>query len=246
MATPPSPQIVLYDLACTKNICFSPAVWRIRLLLNYKRIPYTTTFIEFPDIEPTLAALGIPPNDPTKARYPYTVPAIHHIPTDTHVMDSAAIAPFLEAAYPDPPLPLSSDLGRKIETKARAVVGPAFYTSLQPREMHIISPRAQEYFRRTREEALGHPLEDLIAGDREEKVWTAVADDARAAGELMQTNKDEGPFVLGAQPSFTDFFIAGALQNARIVHEPVWERCMRYPGYREVYEACEQWTEKKD
>jgi glutathione S-transferase len=244
MATAHSPQIILYDLACTKNTCFSPAVWRIRLLLNYKRIPYTTTFLEFPDIEPTLAALGIPPNE--RAKYPYTVPVIHHLSTDTLVMDSAAIAPFLEETYPEPPLALTSDLGRQIEGKARAVVGPAFYTSLMPREIRILSPRSQAYFRRTREAALGHGLEDLIAGDKEEGVWKAVADDAKAAGELMRTHRDEGPFVLGAQPSFTDFFIAGALQNARVVDEAVWERCMGYPGYREVYEACELWMEKKD
>lgn len=57
MASQTAPEIVLYDLACTKNVCFSPAVWRIRLLLNYKQIPYKTTFLEFPDIEPTLKAL---------------------------------------------------------------------------------------------------------------------------------------------------------------------------------------------
>lgn len=51
------PQIVLYDLACTKNACFSPVVWRIRLMLNYKNIPYKTVFLEFPDIEPTLKQL---------------------------------------------------------------------------------------------------------------------------------------------------------------------------------------------
>lgn len=57
MASQTAPEIVLYDLACTKNVCFSPTVWRIRLLLNYKQIPYKTIFLEFPDIEPTLKAL---------------------------------------------------------------------------------------------------------------------------------------------------------------------------------------------
>jgi hypothetical protein len=51
------PEIVLYDLACTKGVCFSPAAWRVRLMLNYKRIPYKTIVIEFPDIEPTLKGL---------------------------------------------------------------------------------------------------------------------------------------------------------------------------------------------
>lgn len=51
------PQIILYDLACTKGVCFSPVVWRIRLMLNYKRIPYKTIFLEFQDIKPTLKEL---------------------------------------------------------------------------------------------------------------------------------------------------------------------------------------------
>lgn len=51
------PDIVLYDLACIKDVCFSPTVWRIRIMLNYKRIAYKTIFLEFPDIEPTLKEL---------------------------------------------------------------------------------------------------------------------------------------------------------------------------------------------
>lgn len=187
---------------------------------------------------------GVTPN--TNVKHSYTVPTIYHIATNTFTMDSIAIAKFLESTYTSPPLPLTSELGRKIEAKARAVVGPAFYTSLVPREYNILSPRAQEYFRRTREEALGHPIEDLISGRKEEEAWEAIEGDARAAGELMRTNKAEGPFVLGTQPSFTDFFIAGALENSRVVHERVFERCMQFPGYKEVYEACEPWMEKKD
>ena len=57
MAAQIEPKIVLYDLACTKNVCFSPVVWRIRLMLNYKQIPYRTIFLEFPDIEPVLKGL---------------------------------------------------------------------------------------------------------------------------------------------------------------------------------------------
>jgi hypothetical protein len=57
MTTPNEPEIILYDLASTKSVCFSPVVWRIRLMLNYKRISYRTIFLEFPDIEPTLKGL---------------------------------------------------------------------------------------------------------------------------------------------------------------------------------------------
>lgn len=59
MTTSAQPEIVLYDLACIKNTCFSPVVWKIRLMLNYKQITYRTIFLEFPDIEPTLKELWV-------------------------------------------------------------------------------------------------------------------------------------------------------------------------------------------
>ncbi|KAE8133532.1 hypothetical protein BDV38DRAFT_286714 [Aspergillus pseudotamarii] len=139
-------------------------------------------------------------------------------------MDSASIAQFLESTYPDPPVPLTSELGREIEAKSRAVVGPIFFTSVMPREIGILSPRAQEYFRRTREASLGHRLEDLLDLDKEEQSWDAVEDDTRAVGELMQMNRADGPFLLGARPTYTDFFIAGSLQSARVVEESVFRR----------------------
>ncbi|KAE8449363.1 hypothetical protein EG329_008264 [Mollisiaceae sp. DMI_Dod_QoI] len=247
MATQTEPEIVLYDLACTKNVCFSPVVWRIRLMLNYKRIPYKTIFLEFPDIEPTLKGLGLVPSEsPSGVKNKYTVPAIQHVPTNTYIMDSFPIAQFLESTYPDPPVPLASELGAEIETQARAVVGKIFRTSVMPREINILSPRAQEYFRRTREAMLGRRLEDLLDLDKEEQSWNAASDSIRAVGELMRTHKADGPFVLGAQPSYTDFFIAGSLQSARMVDEEVFQRNNKYPGFKDIYEVCLPYMEKKD
>ncbi|CAM1506228.1 Fc.00g058690.m01.CDS01 [Cosmosporella sp. VM-42] len=241
------PQIVLYDLACTKNVCFSPVVWRIRMMLNYKHIPYKTVFLEFPDIEPTLKALGVASYDADSgSKHQYTVPAIHHVPTGTYIMDSPAVAKFLESTYPDPPVRLTSELHHEIETKARGSIGPAFGISMMPREIRILSPRAQEYFRRTREAMLGKLLEDLLDPEKEEQTWEAVGDTMRAVSELMMTNKADGPFVLGARPSYTDFFIAGSIQSARMVDEGIFQRCIAYPGFKAIYEACLPYMEKKD
>jgi glutathione S-transferase len=86
----------------------------------------------------------------------------------------------------------------------------------------------------------------MLDRDKEEQTWKAVADDMRAVDELMRTNKANGPFVLGAKPSYTDFFIAGALQCARVVDEDVFQRIVEYPGHRGIYEACLLYMEKKD
>ena len=162
------------------------------------------------------------------------------------MMDSIPIAQFIESTYPDPPVPLTSELGREIEAKARVAVGTAFRTSVMPREIGILSPRAQEYFRRTREASLGHRLEDLLDPDKEEQGWNAVGDSIRPVGELIRTHKASGPFVLGARPCSTDFFLTGSLQCARVVDEGVFQRLIKYPGYGEIYEACLPYMEKKD
>lgn len=188
----------------------------------------------------------VPGESASGSKIKYTVPAIQHIPTNTYIMDSTPIAQFLEATYPDPPIQLTSELGREIETKARGVVSEAFRASVMPREPGILSPLAQEYFRRTREAWLGHRLEELLDGDKEEQAWSAVSRDVRAVGELLQTNKADGPFVLGARPSYTDFFIAGSLQCARTVDEGVFQRLIKYPGYEGIYEACLPYMERRD
>ncbi|KAF5661747.1 glutathione s-transferase [Fusarium heterosporum] len=161
-------------------------------------------------------------------------------------MDSPAIAKFLETTYPDPSLPLTSELGREIETRARNTVGPAFRVSVTPREILILAPRSQEYFRAKSEALIGCRLEDLLDQEKEEKAWADVAEKMQDLGELMMTNKGSGPFLLGAQPSYTDFFIAASLQSARTIDEDVFQRCVKYPGFKGIYEACLPWMERKD
>ncbi len=188
----------------------------------------------------------VPAESSTGAKTKYTVPSIHHIPTNTYMLDSGPIAQFLETTYPEPSLPLTSTLGREIEAQARAVAGAAFRASVMPREIRILLPRSQAYFRRNVEVSLGHPLEDLLEGERENEAWKGVDEGMQAVSKLIMTNKDEGPFLLGAKPSYTDFFIAGSLQCARTVDEGVWERNVRYEGFKQVYEACVLWMGKKD
>lgn len=168
----------------------------------------------------------------------YTVPTIYHVPTKKYMTDSTAIAIFLEDSYPSPPVTLSSAIGSEIETKARRAVIRAYQVSILPREINILSPRSQDYYRRTREAVLGHRLEDLLAPGREEECWRSLHDEIQAVGELILTCRGRGPFVLGATLSMTDCFIAGSLQAARMVDEGVFQRTMEYPGFREIYDAC--------
>lgn len=159
-------------------------------------------------------------------------------------MDSIPISEFLESTYPEPSVPLTSELGTEIVGKVRSLVAPTFYRSVMPREVHILSPRAQEYFRRAREDRFGKTLEELLEG--EEERWQAVDADRHAVGELLRTNKALGPFILGARPSYSDFFIAGSLQSVKVIDEGVFQRSVQCPGYKDIYEACLPYMEKKD
>ncbi|KAF2757343.1 hypothetical protein EJ05DRAFT_476612 [Pseudovirgaria hyperparasitica] len=247
MASQTKPDITLYDLACTKGVCFSPVVWRIRLMLNYKKVPYKTVFLEFPDIEPELKKLGIHPHSDASSTKPaYTVPAIIHHPSSTYLMDSVHISQFLESTYPHPPVPLSTTFGDGIILAARSTGVPAYRISLLSREISILSPRSQEYFRSTREKDLGHPLEQLLEGDKEEKVWAEQQEGMEELGRSMRANKAKGMFLEGKEPVYADFWIAGVMQCARVVDEGVWERFMGFEGWRDVYEACEEFMTKKD
>lgn len=49
--------LVLYDIPSLKGTCMSHNVWKARLVLNYKQIPYRTEWLQHPQIEPTLKSL---------------------------------------------------------------------------------------------------------------------------------------------------------------------------------------------
>ena len=162
-------------------------------------------------------------------------------------MDSVPIAAFLNSTYPSPPLPLSSPLGDELSALARSTLSSTYRTSLMPREILILSPRAAAYFRRGAESALGHPLEQLLQDPQvEDAAWAKLDPDLRKVSDMLRTNEAEGPFIGGKEPSMADFFIAGAMQCARVIEEEVWARQVKYEGFRAVYGGCEGWMGRKD
>ncbi|KAM3086099.1 hypothetical protein ACMFMG_000238 [Clarireedia jacksonii] len=185
---------------------------------------------------------GLVPLESSEGKY--TVPAIHHVPTNTYLIDSVPIAEFLESTYPSPPLTLTSPFQQQIQEAALPLIRTSLRTSILPRELSILSPRSQEYFRRAREPSLGHRLEDFF--DKEEEAWASVDKETHAFGELLLTNRAKGPFILGESPSMSDFSIVGLLQCTRVIDEGVFQRICKYPGFGEIYEACAPFLEKKD
>ncbi|KAJ3510855.1 hypothetical protein NLJ89_g4435 [Agrocybe chaxingu] len=109
--------ITFYDIPSTfPNNVWSPNTWKARRVaylisnrsevlifgtrrycLNYKRIPYKTEWVEYPDIEPLCKRLGIAPTDKKKdgsgRRTNYSLPAsTEPFQRAAYVSDSFAIA----------------------------------------------------------------------------------------------------------------------------------------------------------
>ncbi|KAN0074550.1 hypothetical protein V8E55_011599 [Tylopilus felleus] len=89
--------IILYDIPCiTPGRPWSPNTMKTKYCLGYKRLPSTTVWIELPDIVGLLQFKGI-------TQPPYTLPAIEDPNTGAFIIDSLAIATYLDDTYPNTP-----------------------------------------------------------------------------------------------------------------------------------------------
>ncbi|EIW74228.1 hypothetical protein CONPUDRAFT_26636, partial [Coniophora puteana RWD-64-598 SS2] len=74
--------------------------------LSYKRIPFTTQWLEYPSIAPTMKSLGadplVPASRSSNGEPFYTLPVIYDPNHDKYVTDSFAIAQYLNNVYPTP------------------------------------------------------------------------------------------------------------------------------------------------
>lgn len=156
-----------------------------RLSLNYKQLPYTTEWVEYPDLESRLSSLGLAPNEPGTAFAPYSSPSIR-LPDGTMLMHSLTIAKKLEEFYPSPSLHLEAG----IHDEAEEVVGKAGFTvwwDMMAEAQHTcLSERSQEFFARTRKEVFGASLEELAAAKGGELGWQEAEKEGGVLDGLKQ------------------------------------------------------------
>ncbi|KAK7058529.1 hypothetical protein VNI00_002165 [Paramarasmius palmivorus] len=228
--------IDFYDLACKEGVAWNPNTWKTRFTLNYKGLPYQTTWVEYPDVEALYKKLGIPATAKKSDGSPfYTLPVIHDPNTGTIVSDSFQIAEYLDKTYPDTP--------RVIPPGTRALQAAfvdAFWSKvinnlfkfMMPKAAWALSKSSEEYFRRTREKEIGITLEEMYpTGEKAEEVWKkAEADFAVIYGWLR-----EDEFVMGDRASFADFAIGGVLVVSRLLlgeESEEWKRILGWHNGR--------------
>lgn len=239
-----SDKIVLYDLL-SRDPCRSWSLnpWKTRLLLNYKGIPYSTQWLQYPDITPTLKPF-VPPNEPG-ALAPYTIPAVR-LPDGQHIMDSFAIALHLEKLYPSPSLQVDSpcvskvtELIAKIMTALRPVYIPA-----EPRE--LLTPPSAEFFTRSREERVGMPLPEFEKSEQGgENAWKAAEPHLKELAAMYREDGN-GPFLLGKDVAYADFVVVAWVKMFDRLGK--LEHVTRWGGdeFATLYVSSQKWLQRDD
>lgn len=210
--------LVLYDIESTLDSPgWSPHVWKTRFVLNYKNVPYRTTWVSYPDIEGTMKGIGGQPTAKRADGSPlYTLPVIEDGTRRLVVADSAKIAEYLDAHYAAD-APLFPPNTRALQAAALSYINANLLPSLRPlvvpSVVRILDPRGAEYFRRTREAAFGCTLEDVLpAGEKREEHWKAVF---KALDEIASWF--DGKWLGGDKPVYADFVLGAWLQWMRKV-----------------------------
>ncbi|KAF7320565.1 GST N-terminal domain-containing protein [Mycena chlorophos] len=240
--------IVFYDLDSQRTgVCWSPNTLKTRYALNFKRLNYTTKWIEYPDIENLCKEIGCPPSrNKPDGRPHYTLPLIHDLDTGAVITDSFKIAVYLDKTYPAPAHPALT--GMPPEANGFALIG-AFEEAMQPivatlypftipSSQAILNPPSGEYFRATREVTFGMTLEELFptpGSEREATLWKKVYDGFTTVDGWLRAgvDGDKAQFFGGKQPNYADLFVASYLVWIKtVLKEDKWEDVKGWHGGR--------------
>ncbi|KAK1831163.1 Maleylacetoacetate isomerase [Podospora conica] len=243
-----SDEIVLFDIPTKgpRRTPWSYNPFKARLLLNYKGIPFRTEWLEYPEIGPRLQGHVPPIPDDTPA---YTLPATR-FPGDLYVMDSLAIAQYINTTYPSPPLPITTPEYEPFRTLARDIMVP-LHRALQPLVFRrLLSPESQAFWRLTREPEHGMTMEELEARhvtDRDgwNKAWEAAREPTAGMTALLAAKG--GPFFQGSDVSWPDLVWGSTLLFFEKIGDDVLGAFLDGAGEgREVHlrllEAVRGWT----
>ena len=192
----------LYELVGTdESRPFSPFCWRTRMALAHKGLSASSIPWRFTE------KAAIAPHGSEK------VPVLLH--GEKPVVDSWAIATYLEDAFPDSPSLFGGEGGRAVMRMLNwwgdiAVVGGIFPLVVADIPAHLASDDAA-YFRSSREARLGKPLEEVAAARDK-----GVVGFRKSLDPLRLTLKTQ-PYLGGTKANYADYIVFGGFQWARVV-----------------------------
>ncbi|KAJ5219911.1 hypothetical protein N7468_009115 [Penicillium chermesinum] len=250
---PDSDAVHFFDIDSTlpgSSRSWSPNTLKVRLVLNFKGIPYTESWISYPDIEPLNKSLGLSPNE---EGIPYTLPTIIHssVKSNPHgaLTDSFPIIQHLDKVFPSPPLFPSGDASAAIAIVVGKVVSrmmPMFLKLAIPKVLPILDPRGQECFERTRRQAFGKPVEELYPKTDAEfaEVWKSLETEAEVLLEMLRGQEGKkGPFFEGEKPGWADLHLVAFIAWFERSNQDVYEKLLGLGNgeLKALYNACSPW-----
>ncbi|KAL2860800.1 uncharacterized protein BJX67DRAFT_386302 [Aspergillus lucknowensis] len=236
---------------------WSPNTLKTRIALNFKGIPYTQTYVSYPDIEPILRSLSVAPH-PEGSLLRYTLPAIVHPSVKSNpsgaLMDSLPIARHLEEHFPNTPTLFPSGNASYAlavaVNKIMSAAGRAGYTYLIPKIREILDPRAQEYYTRTRTSPgfFGKPLEEVSPQTEKElrDIVTNMKKELVPVVEMLKGKAGKtGPFFEGETPGYADLIYVAFMIWFKVADDKLWEELFGVGDgeLKALWDAVYPWVE---
>jgi glutathione S-transferase len=164
-------------------------------------------------------------------------------------MDSYAIATEIDRRHPSPPLRLDSPGVARTQAAVDRVVEALAPVAIPRVPGMILNPVSREFcddarFRRR----FGVTLRELEEGEKGgEAAWGNAREGLEEVRGLL--GEHAGPFVLGEEPSYADFILAGVWGFCERLDQggDLYGRLMEMDEkFREHHEACRPWMKRDD
>jgi len=211
MSTQP---LVLYDVESDVGK-WSPNTLKIRMSLNIKKLPYTTEWVKFNEIEDVAKRLGAKPTGtkPTDGTPWYTVPIVVNPSTGDVVSDSYQIAKYLDKTFPDSPLLIPQGTAG-LEDAFQDAIKQTAWSKVPIVVLQILHSRlsgdAAAHVRKIREAQVGKTIEEFSEGA--EAQWAGYRDGYGRVATWYDRVENSQFIGGGTNPTYADLVVASNLK----------------------------------
>lgn len=237
--------------AISSPIRIMQSLTNLSYALNLKSLPYTTKWVELPDVKSTRLSLNVAPvrKLPNNEDF-YTLPILHDPATSTYIGDSFDIAVYLDHQYPNSGTrlfpPGTIGVHRVFNTYVDALFTRHVILCSQGLGLFFNPETAEESKAEFVRRAGVREWSDLVVdpGDARRKMIEAFEREMEEFAGFYRD--DSGPFLEGDKISYADVVVGGWLA---FLKETLleWEEVCGWQGgrWKRLHEGLAQWAEVK-
>ncbi|KAI0360640.1 hypothetical protein OH77DRAFT_1392976 [Trametes cingulata] len=244
--------ITLYDIRSTIPQPWAPHIWRIRFILNFKRLPHRTVWIEFAEVEATLHAIGAPASAvKSDGRCIYSLPVIVDNSGSKRspiiLSNANTIAEYLETAYPA--CPVFPEGSRAMQALFVHYIQEIFAKPLLPILIPLthqqLSERSQAHFRGG---GMTAAPPTALGSMQHEPAWLAVKQQFDFLASILDKNNSDGngAVAMGCEVTNADFAVCSILiWIEKVSPHDCWARIREWNGGRwaRLYSRCREYMD---